>query len=67
MKMEELWMEKDLTKRLGLAIGKTGRSRTISRWIREGLKHIEKDSRRYFIESDILTFLKQFYIKSDKS
>jgi len=64
MRIEELWREDDLAERLGLPIGKTGRSRTLSRWIAEGLSYIEKDRRRYFIEADILVFLKQFYKKS---
>ena len=64
MKMEEIWVEKDLVERLDLKTGKIGRSRTLTRWISEGLGYIEIYNRRYFLEEDITAFLQRFKQKS---
>ena len=67
MKMEEIWLEKDLAGRLDLKIGKTGKSRTLTRWISEGLSYIEIYSRRYFLEEDVTAFMLRFKQKSQTS
>jgi len=60
VKLEEIWTERDLVERLNLKIGKTGRCRTLSKWITQGLKYMEKDGHRYFWEGDIVDFLQKF-------
>lgn len=61
MGLDELWREDELAEELGIPIGKTtGKSRTISGWIREGLPYIEKSGRRYFLGNDATEFLKRF-------
>ena len=60
MKLEELWLEKDLAERFDMNPGKTGRCRTLTRWIGEGLKYVEKHKRRYFIEEDVVEFMIKF-------
>ena len=67
MKMEEIWLEKDLAEHLGLRIGKTGKSRTLTRWIVEGLAYIEVYNRRYFLEADVTAFMLRFKQKSATS
>ena len=64
MKMEEIWLEKDLAERLGLRIGKTGKSRTLTKWISEGLEYVEIYKRRYFLEEDVTVFMLRFKQKS---
>lgn len=59
--LKEIWREDELAARLSLPIGgETGRSRTLSNWIAEGLPYIEKNGRRYFIENDVTTFLQKY-------
>lgn len=67
MRMEEIWLEKDLAERLDLKIGKTGKSRTLSGWISEGLGYIEIYNRRYFVEEDITAFMMRFKKKCQNS
>ena len=54
-KVDELWAEADLIKRLCLP-GNDGRSTQISNWIPKGLKCIILSGRRFFREEDIVTF-----------
>ena len=67
MKMDELWTEKDLCGRLDVPIGKTGKSRSISRWIANGLSYVDLDGRRYFVEQDVLDYLLKHYQSRLKS
>lgn len=56
--LNDVWPEKDLCPRLGLSdVGKSGRSRTISAWIRDGLEHVEKSGIRYFSDQAVIDFL----------
>ena len=64
MKLEEIWLEKDLAERLGLKIGKTDKSRTLTRWISEGLGYIKIYNRRYFLDEDVVVFMLRFKQKS---
>lgn len=56
-KLDEIWSEKDLCARLDLPVTKSGRSRQLSNWVRGGLRYVEKSSRRYFFEQDVITYL----------
>ncbi len=65
MKLEEIWTEENLAKQLGIIIkpdkkGKTGRSRTITKLIGEGLECIPIFGRRYFAEEDIVKLMLKF-------
>ncbi len=40
---------------------KTGNSHTLTYWVREGLPCISKSEKRYFLESDLVSFLMRFY------
>jgi hypothetical protein len=60
MKLAELWREDDLAERLGFRIGKTGKCRTLTGWIVDGLVYIEIYNRRYFLEKDVMTFMVKF-------
>lgn len=61
MNLEQIWREDELVDKLGLTIGKvTGRSRTLSNWVAEGLAYIEKNGRRYFLEDEVIEFLLKF-------
>ena len=57
--LNEIWLEDEVVKKLGLKEGETGggRNRTLSKWIKGGLKHIERGERRYFVESDLIEYL----------
>lgn len=65
--LNEIWSERDLTKRLDLPITGSGRSRQLSNWIRGGLKYAEKSERRYFFESDVIAYLWEQYEKGHES
>ena len=56
-RLDAIWSEKDLCARLDLPITKSGRSRQLSNWVRGGLKYVEKSSRRYFFEKDVIEYL----------
>ena len=56
-KLDQIWSEKELCSRLDLPITKSGRSRQLSNWVRGGLRYVEKSSRRYFFEQDVITYL----------
>jgi hypothetical protein len=55
--LDEIWSEKDLCEKLDLPRRASGRSIQLSYWIRGGLKHSEKASRRYFFEQDVIDYL----------
>lgn len=46
---------------LGLEQPKSGKSRVISSWIRQGLKYTEISERRYFFEEDLVDFFWEKY------
>lgn len=56
-KLDQVWSEKELCERLGLPVTDAGRSRVISRWIRDGLEYVELAERRFFFELDVIDFL----------
>jgi len=56
-KLEQIWSERELAERLNLPIRKSGRCVPLSFWIRGGLPHAEKAGRRFFFESDIISYL----------
>ena len=66
MSLTEIWTEEDLTERLHLKIGKTGRCRTITKWIGDGLDYMEIYKRRFFLDKDVAQFVLKFK-KSDKA
>ena len=66
MRLDELWPEELLAKQLGFNVGKTGRSRTLTKLIANGLSYIELLKRRYFVEEDVVNFMLRFK-KSSKS
>ena len=55
--LDQIWCEGDLCGRLGLSTGKNGRSRQLSAWIKDGLRHVEKSNLRFFFENDVIDFL----------
>lgn len=55
--LDAVWREEELCEKLGLPIGKSGRSRHLSAWIKGGLNYIERSERRYFVEQDVIAFL----------
>jgi hypothetical protein len=55
--LNEVWSERDLCKRLDLAVTKSGHSRQLNNWIRGGLEFVEKSGRRYFFEQDVIEYL----------
>lgn len=54
-KVDEIWAEEDLIKRLYLP-SKEGRSRQIGHWVAKGLKCVNLSGKRYFREEDIVSF-----------
>ena len=54
--LDKIWTERELAERLNLPIRKSGRSIPLSFMIRGGLPHSEKSGRRFFFESDIVSY-----------
>jgi hypothetical protein len=57
MGLEHIWSEKALCEHLALTVTKSGRSRQLSNWIRDGLRYVEKSGKRYFFEQDVIDYL----------
>jgi len=57
-KVDEIWAEEDLIKRLYLP-SKEGRSRQIGHWVAKGLKCITLSGKRFFREEDIVSFFNE--------
>jgi len=55
--LDHIWREEELCEKLGFPVGRSGRSRHLSSWIKGGLKVMERSDRRYFAEADVLDFL----------
>jgi hypothetical protein len=56
-RLDEIWSEKDLYGQLDLPVTYSGRSRQLSHWVRGGLRYVEKSSRRYRFEQDVIEYL----------
>ena len=54
-KVDEIWAEEDLIKRLYLP-SKEGRSKQIGHWVAKGLKCVTLSGKRYFREEDLVGF-----------
>jgi hypothetical protein len=65
--LNEILSEERLCEWLSLPAGKSGRSRQLSYWIRDGLRCVEIAGRRYFLESDVVEFLWKKYLGERKS
>jgi hypothetical protein len=61
--LNEILSEQRLSEWLGLPTGKSGRSRQLSYWIRDGLGYAEIAGRRYFLESDVVDFVWEKYLE----
>ena len=61
--LKEILSEKRLCEWLSLPAGKSGRSRQLSYWIRDGLGYAEIAGHRYFLESDVVDFVWKKYLE----
>jgi hypothetical protein len=64
--LTDLWSEKDLIERLNLKVGKTGRSKTLGNWINRGLPYFKHGDRRFFLGTEVMTFMKANLAKGQR-
>jgi hypothetical protein len=57
--LQDILPEAVIIKEYGLPVPKSGRSRVISSWIRQGLKYFEISDVRFVLKDDLLDFLWQ--------
>ncbi len=55
--LDQLWTEAELGTRLGLPVRKSGKCVPLSYMVRGGLAYSEKSGRRFFFESDVISYL----------
>ena len=55
--IQDILPESVIIRELYLPVTKSGRSRIVSSWIREGLKYFEISGNRYVLKDDLLAFL----------
>ena len=60
--LNEILSEQRLSDWLNLPSNKSGRSRQLSYWIKDGLGYVEIAGRRYFFESDVVDYLWKKYL-----
>jgi len=59
--LKSVFPEKIIIQEFGLPEPKSGKSRVVSSWVGQGLKHFEISERRYFLEGDLLDFFWKKY------
>ncbi|MDY6837177.1 MAG: hypothetical protein SWH78_04300 [Thermodesulfobacteriota bacterium] len=65
-RLDQIWSERDLCRRLDLPVTKNGKSARLGYWIRGGLNYVEKSGKRYFFESDVIDYLWSRYENRDE-
>jgi len=59
--IQNVYPEKIIIRDFGLPEPKGGKSRVVSSWTGQGLKHFEISNSRYFLEEDLIEFFWKKY------